>query len=73
MHNCKFKSHMTICTKTSHVSTQTEIHFIAPAYSYTKQLCMVNWSAFPECVCQPSKFITGGMVPMKDSNMAVRN
>ena len=49
----KFTPHVTIYTgtKISHVSTQTEICFIAPAYNYTKQLCMVNWpwSAFPEC------------------------
>ena len=45
----KFTPHVITCTKTSHVCTQTEIHFIAPAYNYTKQLCMVKWSSFPEC------------------------
>ena len=64
---------MTTSTETTHACTQTEIHFIAPAYSYTKQLCMVNWSAFPDCFCQPSKFMTDGIVPMEGSNMAVGN
>ena len=27
---------VTVCAKTRHVRTQTEIHFIAPVYSYTK-------------------------------------
>ena len=27
---------VTVWAKTRHVRTQTEIHFIAPAYSYTK-------------------------------------
>ena len=27
---------MTVCVKTQHIHTQNEIHFIAPAYSYTK-------------------------------------
>ena len=43
--------------KTRLVRTQTEIHFIAPAYSYTinnyacalPPLANVEWSAFPEC------------------------
>ena len=33
---CKFIPQVITCTKTDHVSTQTEVNFIAPAYSYTK-------------------------------------
>ena len=29
-------TYVTVWAKTRHVRTQTEIHFIAPAYSYTK-------------------------------------
>ena len=58
--------------KTNNVCTQAEIHFITPAYSCTKQLCMVNWSAFQSASWQPSKFTTGRIIPMKDSNMEVR-
>ena len=36
--------YVTVWAKTRHVRTQTEIHFIAPAYSYTKQLCMLTAS-----------------------------
>ena len=47
---------MTIWVKTRHVHTQTEIHFIAPAYGYTLNnyacalppLANLDWSAFPE-------------------------
>ena len=47
---------VTVSAKTRHVRTQTEIYFIAPAYSYTNNyacslppLANVDWSAFPEC------------------------
>ena len=36
--------YVTVWTKTQHICTQTKIHFIAPAYSYTKQLCMYTAS-----------------------------
>ena len=32
----KWSIYVTVWAKTRHVHTQTEIHFIAPAYSYTK-------------------------------------
>ena len=31
-----YNYYVTVSAKTRHVHTQTEIHFIAPAYSYTK-------------------------------------
>ena len=49
---------VTVRAETRHIRTQTEIYFIAPAYSHTKinsyacslpPLAKVNWSAFPEC------------------------
>ena len=41
VHTCSLCSivplqYVTVLAKTRHIHTQTEIHFIAPAYSYTK-------------------------------------
>ena len=67
---------VTVWAETRHVRTQTEIHFIAPAYSYTNNyacspppLANVDWSASLNGFCRPYKSTTGEMVPKEGSRL----
>ena len=62
---------MASCTNTSHVCTKLKfillLRLITILNNYAWSIGLLFQSAF----CQPSKFTTGGMVPMKGTNMAM--